>query len=100
MMPSNKKRFMNVMMKRALITAAVAAFAVSVLFGTPEPITQAILFIIAFTITVAVLFILLRQPAVAAGSVARQRVVTWTLAAGTSVLVGWLFPLAMRLLFR
>jgi ABC-type uncharacterized transport system permease subunit len=92
---------MNANMKRALIAAAITSLVVSFEFGTPEVITQATLFIIPFAITLTVLLLFLRRPSVAGWPVARQRAVTWGLAACTSVFVGLLlFPPTLHFLTR
>jgi ABC-type uncharacterized transport system permease subunit len=92
---------MNANIKRAILAAAVTSIAVSVIFGTPEVITQAVLFVIPFIITLTVLLVFLRRSSVAAWSLARQRAVTWGLAVCISVFVGLLlFPPTLHFLIR
>jgi len=84
---------------RALIAAAVTAIVVSLVFGTPEILTLAIMFLIPFVVIFSVLFILFRLPSVAALPLARQRLVTSLVAVSTGVGVG-LLPRAFSFFTR
>lgn len=90
---------MKTTIKRAFTVAAVTAVLVASVFGTPEVLTRAIMFIVPFVVTFLVLVILLRRPAVTAWPLAQQRTVTWLVAASTGVCVG-LFPRALAFLAR
>jgi hypothetical protein len=92
---------MNANMKRAIVAAAVTSVAVSLVFGTPEIVTQATLVIIPFAITLMVLLVFLRRPSVAAWPLAKRRAITWGLAVCISVCVGLLlFPPTLHLMTR
>ena len=81
------------------MAASITAVVVSFVFGTLEVITLFIMFIVPFVAIFGVLSIFLRLPQVAEWPLARQRFVTWLVAASVGVFVG-LLPLTIKVLTR
>jgi len=91
--------FMDPTPKRALVASVVTAGVVTVIFGTPEFMTELFLFFALFFVIWFVLFTLLRSRAVKAMPPGRRHVVIWLVAAGTGVLAG-LLPKALSAMTR
>ena len=92
---------MSPAMKRARTATVVTAIAGSLVFGTPEIITQLFMFFVLAAVILAVLLVFLRIPSVATWQGAKQRVAIWLMAAATGVCAGLLLlPHAIRQLPR
>jgi hypothetical protein len=87
-------------MKRAFIAAAVMAVVSGWFLTTPDLITQVLSIAISFPVIFGILFICLRFIPVANWSLAKQRIFTWLIAAGSGVSFVFMLPLAFRLLTR
>ncbi len=73
---------MNTAIKKSLIPAAVMALVAAPIFGTPEVITEVILWLAGFISAMVVLVAFWRLAPVASWARWKQRVATWLIAAG------------------
>ena len=85
--------------KRALVATVVTAAVVTAVFGTPEIVTEILLFFASFAVIWFAIFILLRSRAVRAWPPGKRHAAIWLVALAAGALLG-LLPRMLSTLTR